>query len=71
MSSAKSLIVFSSEFIEYLKYANKYALFFAAMKTQAMLFTKGLVGGSAIRLKIAKCDDELELRKIFDEIPSM
>jgi len=49
-------------FGEYLKLARKYGLYFRQIKYQAMNFTKGLVGGKELRMRLirAKCVEDVE-----------
>lgn len=48
-------------FFEYLEYAQKYGIDFSSIKTHAMSFTKGLVGGAELRNKLSEA-------KIIEEL---
>ncbi|MGV8169013.1 MAG: tRNA dihydrouridine synthase DusB [Candidatus Nanoarchaeia archaeon] len=52
-------------FLEYLKSVKKFDVPFASIKAQAMYFTKGLVGGAELRVKISKSKDLEELKGLF------
>ncbi len=54
-------------FFNYLEYAKEYNIPFHAIRTQAMQFTKGLKGGSELRLKIGKTKSSEELKRIMLE----
>jgi nifR3 family TIM-barrel protein len=41
-------------FFEYLEFAQKYGIDFSSIKTHAMSFTKGIIGGAEIRAKISE-----------------
>ena len=55
------------QFVEYAQIAQKYSLNFDMLKTQAMSFTKGIVGGAYLREKLTKCISAEELCKILTE----
>lgn len=57
-----------AHFPEYIALWNKYNLPYAALKTQAMHFTKGIKGGSEVRLEISKCADRLALEKLAKSV---
>ena len=52
-------------FVEYLKLNKKYEVPFQNLKNHAMYFTKGLVGGAELRVKIAKVKTLDELKELF------
>jgi len=54
-------------FLKYLEISKKYkTITFTSKRTQAMQFTKGIMGGSELRVKISKAKNEDELRKYFE-----
>ena len=54
-------------FFDYLHLTTKYKIKFANIKSQAMRFTKGMNGGSKMRLKITLSKDITELEKIMND----
>ena len=54
-------------FFDYLHLTTKYKIKFANIKSQAMRFTKGMNGGSKMRLKITISKDITELEKIMND----
>ncbi len=54
-------------FFDYLHLSTKYKIKFANIKSQAMRFTKGMNGGSKMRLKITLSKDIIELEKIMND----
>ena len=56
-----------SAFHKYLEYSDKYNIKFASIRTQAMQFTKGLKGGSELRLRIGRAKSSEELKRIMLE----
>jgi nifR3 family TIM-barrel protein len=52
-------------FVEYLKLTKKYNVPFQNLKNHAMYFTKGIVGGAELRVKIAKVKNVDELKDLF------
>lgn len=56
----------SKLFFEYLKIAEKYDLSFLALKSHAVSFTKGVVGGAGIRTELAKCKKKEEILEIMN-----
>ncbi len=54
-------------FFKYLEYAKDYKIPFHAVRTQAMQFTKGLKGGSELRLRIGKSRDKDDLVRVIEE----
>jgi tRNA-dihydrouridine synthase B len=52
-------------FGEYLKLAKKYRLFFRQVKYQAMNFTKGVVGGKALRIRLIGAKDVGDIEEIM------
>ena len=52
-------------FFEYMAMAARYKIRFANVKGQAMRFTKGLRGGSALRHRITRAKDALELEAVM------
>ena len=54
-------------FFDYLHLTTKYKIKFANIKSQAMRFTKGMNGGSKMRLKITLSKDIIELEKIMND----
>ena len=54
-------------FFDYLHLSTKYKIKFANIKSQAMRFTKGMNGGSKMRLKITLSQDIIELEKIMND----
>ena len=55
-------------FKEYLKYAEKFNINFAAVRGQAMHFTKGMKGGAELRCKISRIESLEELKKILKKV---
>ena len=53
-------------FNKYLKYCKKYKINFEDIKKQAQWFTKGVVGGGKLRLKMNDAKDVKGLKKIYD-----
>jgi len=54
-------------FLKYLELSKEYkTITFASKRTQAMQFTKGIVGGSELRVKISKAKNEEELKEYFE-----
>lgn len=54
---------------KYLKYTKQYpTIKFAQIRTQAMQFTKGIAGGSELRVKIGKTKNLEEIKMIFEEM---
>jgi len=54
-------------FLKYLELSKKYkTITFASKRTQAMQFTKGIKGGSELRVKISKTKNEEELKEHFE-----
>ena len=49
------------QFFEYLELARKHQVSFKQIKSQAVLFTKGIVNGGALRMKLMQCENEAEL----------
>ena len=54
-------------FFDYLHLTTKYKIKFANIKSQAMRFTKGMNGGSKMRLKITLSKNITELEKIMND----
>jgi tRNA-dihydrouridine synthase B len=54
-------------FFDYLHLTNEYKIKFANIKGQAMRFTKGMKGGSKLRLKITYSNNIVELEKIMKD----
>jgi tRNA-dihydrouridine synthase B len=54
-------------FFDYLHLSTKFKIKFANIKSQAMRFTKGMNGGSKMRLKITLSKDIAELEKIMKD----
>ena len=54
-------------FFDYLHLTTKYKIKFANIKSQAMRFTKGMNGGSKMRLKITVSKNITELEKIMND----
>ena len=54
-------------FFDYLHLSTKYKIKFANIKSQAMRFTKGMNGGSKMRLKITVSKNITELEKIMND----
>ncbi len=52
-------------FLQYLAYARDYAISPAAIKVQAMQFTKGIPGAPDLRRKISACRSGEEFRELF------
>jgi nifR3 family TIM-barrel protein len=53
------------QFFEYFKLAKKHSLSFSQIKSQAVLFTKGIVNGGALRMKLMRCANEEEFVKLL------
>ena len=49
------------QFFEYLQLAHKHSITFSQIKNQAVMFTKGVIGGAVLRQKLAQCKTEKEL----------
>ena len=56
-----------SNFFTYMDYAKNFDIKFSSMKGQAMQFTKGLKGGSELRLKLGSASSKEELISLFEE----
>jgi len=54
-------------FFEYLKLAEEYKIGFAAVKNQAMGFTKGIEGSAKVRERITHCRDVGELKETMQQ----
>lgn len=52
-------------FLELLELCKKYNLPFPLIKNHAVQFTKGITGGSKLRLKLSKCKEIKEIEKII------
>jgi tRNA-dihydrouridine synthase len=52
-------------FFDYLNLTNNYKIKFANIKGQAMHFTKGMIGGTKLRVKISMSKNLEELKKIM------
>ena len=55
-------------FKEYLKYAKEFNINFAAIRGQAMYFTKEMKGGAELRCKISRVESLEELKKILGNV---
>lgn len=55
-------------FNKYIKYCKKYKINFESVKKQAQWFTKGVVGGGKLRLKMNDCKDVDGLKKVYNLI---
>src|SRR3989344_5623666 len=53
-------------FFEYLEIAENYNLDFGLIKNHAILFTKGIEGGSKLRLSLSNCNHINELKKLME-----
>ncbi len=53
------------QFFEYLELAKKYDIPFTTIKNHAMSFTKGIVGGAKIRIKLATTKNREEIENIL------
>ncbi|HLC33038.1 MAG TPA: tRNA dihydrouridine synthase DusB [Candidatus Nanoarchaeia archaeon] len=54
------------QFMEYVQLAQKYRLNFDSLKTQAMSFTKGIIGGAKLRMKLATSTSAEEICTIIN-----
>ncbi|MEK6871846.1 MAG: tRNA dihydrouridine synthase DusB [Nanoarchaeota archaeon] len=54
------------QFFEYLALARKHCITFSQIKNQAVMFTKGVVGGAELRQKLTRCKNEDELTELLE-----
>lgn len=57
-------------FFKYMRLAGKYEVNFANIRMQAMNFSTGVAGARELRVRIGKCKNEEELKKVWDSVLS-
>lgn len=60
-----------SLFFEYLRLAKKHKINYQTIKKHAVSFTKGIVDGSKLRLKLTKCDSAEELSQVLNKFQNL